>query len=129
MAPGGEAKFAIVIGQAPSRELALQAAGEADVTNVEAQLAATRQAVTLEVGAAFGMLRSYLFRSDGIPPITALRAAQSVADSFRRGEASGLALVEARRTYNDAAVDAIAGNAALDDAEDTWPLVLGEMPR
>ena len=50
LAPGGEAKVAIVIGQAPSRELALQAAASARVANVEAQLAATRASWAKRLG-------------------------------------------------------------------------------
>ena len=50
LAPGGEAKVAIVIGQAPDRALALQAAAEAGVANVEAQLAATRASWAKRLG-------------------------------------------------------------------------------
>ena len=42
LAPGAEAKFAIVLGQAPDRAKALEAAGAAEVARVESELAATR---------------------------------------------------------------------------------------
>jgi cyclic beta-1,2-glucan synthetase len=50
LAPGGEAKVAIVIGQAPSRELALQATAEADVGKVELRLSETRASWAKRLG-------------------------------------------------------------------------------
>ena len=111
------------------RRAAEAAAARARLGVALAQLAAVQQAATLEVGAAFAALRTDLYRSAAWTPMQASRAAKAVADDFYQGKASGSALLEARRTYDDAAIDAINGSAALDDAENTWPLVLGEMPQ
>jgi len=50
LTPGAEYRVAIVIGQAPTRELALVAAGSATVETVERQLAATRASWASRLG-------------------------------------------------------------------------------
>ena len=124
--PAGAVTMALPLSGQPA---AAAAAAQARRDTAKANLAAAQQAVTLDVKAALATLRSDVFRNDQFVADIALKAARSVAASFRQGKASGVALDEARRNYDDAALEAIAGSAALNDAEDTWPLVLGEMPQ
>ena len=124
--PAGTVTVALPLSAQPA---AAATAAQARSETAKAKLAASQQAVTLDVKAALATLRSDVFRNEQFVADIALKAAGSVAESFRQGKASGNALVEARLEYNDAALEAIAGSAALDDAEDTWPLVLGEMPQ